>query len=139
MSRIIILLLLLSSLSGCGVIFGGSKFNGTITVKDHPQADIVANGIKIGQGSATGKFKRSAPLVVEVTDQGCSTYTKTFNKSFRTGNFILSFVSWLGVGAIVDLATGAAYKPDHKNDPAIQQMSTDNFNFNVTYTGCPNK
>ncbi|WP_260138352.1 hypothetical protein [Elizabethkingia anophelis] len=32
------------SLNSCGVIFGGSRYSGTINVKDHPNADIYVNG-----------------------------------------------------------------------------------------------
>jgi hypothetical protein len=53
-------------------------------------------------------------------EDGCDTKTQTFNNAFRTGNFILSVISW-GFRIGVDLGTGASYKPDHKNNPAIQK------------------
>jgi hypothetical protein len=126
-----------SMLSGCGVIFGGSKFAGSILVKDHPKAQIYVDGSKIGQGSAVGIFSRNRPLAVQVKQEGCESKTQTFDKTFRTGNFILSFLTWGLLGAAVDLGTGASFKPDHKNNPAIQKLTDKNFVFMVDFSECP--
>ncbi len=139
-TKILSMLTLLSFiLSSCGVMFGGSKFSGSIIAKDHPNAKISVNGNNIGQGTAIGLFPRNRPLSVELKQDGCETKTTTFDNTFRTGNFILSVLSWGLIGIAVDLGTGAAYKPDHKSNPAIQQMSTKNFTFTVDYSGCANK
>ncbi len=125
--------------SSCGVMFGGSKFQGTITAKDHPNANIYVNGNKAGQGTVTGLYPRNRPLSVELKQDGCDPKTQTFDKTFRTGNFILSLVCWGLVGIAIDLGTGASYKPDHTSNPAIQRMSDKNYNFTVDYSGCPIK
>ncbi len=39
-------------MQSCGVMFGGSRYNANIKVKDHPNAQIYANGEKIGTGQA---------------------------------------------------------------------------------------
>lgn len=134
----IIAITLLASISftSCGVMFGGSQYQGTVTVKDHPNAEIYVDGQKIGTGTVTKLFKRNRPLVVELQQEGCKPKTQTFNKTFRTGNFILSAVSWGIIGIGVDLGTGASYKPDHKNNFAIHKMSTKNFSFEVDYSKC---
>jgi hypothetical protein len=124
--------------SSCGIIFGGSRFNGRIVATNHSTAEISVNGNKIGTGSATGLFKRNKPLVVEVKDPGCQPVTKTFDNTFRTGNFILSLVTWGLVGALVDIGTGASFKPDHKHDPNIQKLTTKDFAFTIDYKGCAN-
>jgi hypothetical protein len=126
------------ALSSCGVMFGGSKFNGTIIAKDHPNAQIYVNGTKVGQGQAVGLYHRNRPLTVELRQEGCEAVTQTFDYRFRTGNFILSAVSWGLVGIIVDAGTGASFKPDHKGNPNIIKMSDKDFTFNVEYPGCPN-
>ena len=123
----------------CGVMFGGSKYQGTITAKDHPNAQIYVDGNKAGQGTVTGLYKRNRPLKVELKQEGCEPKTQTFDNTFRTGNFILSLISWGLVGIAIDLGTGASYKPDHKSNPAIQKMSDKNYNFTVDYSGCPIK
>jgi hypothetical protein len=49
--RISIVALLLSMtvlLNSCGVMFGGSKYQGTIIAKDHPNAEIFVDGKKLG-------------------------------------------------------------------------------------------
>ncbi len=138
MKKIItICLLILVCTTSCGVMFGGSKFGGTISVPNHPRADIYVNGNRVGQGTTTGLYPRNQTLAVEVRQEDCDPKTRTFNKTFRTGNFILSVLTWGLIGVAVDLGTGAAYKPDHLSDPTIQKLSTKNFAFTVDYSECP--
>ena len=137
--RISIVALLLSMtflLNSCGVMFGGSKYNGTITVKDRPNAEIYVNGKKLGNGTATSLFPRNKELAVEVRETGCETKTQTFNKAFRTGNFILSVFSWGLIGLGVDIGTGACYKPDHNSNPSVKKESTKDFTFTVDGPVC---
>jgi len=133
---LLIITLLSFTLSSCGVMFGGSRYSGTIVVKDHPDADIHVNGNRVGTGSAIGLYKRDKPLIVEVRQDGCESKTQHFDNTFRTGNFIASLVMWGLVGILVDLGTGASYKPDHVSDPAIERLSDKNFTFTVDYKGC---
>lgn len=136
--RITIVAMLLSMtilLNSCGVMFGGSKYQGTIIAKDHPNAEIYANGQKLGNGQATALFPRNKALTVELKETGCETKTQTFEKVFRTGNFILSLISWGLVGIAVDLGTGASYKPDHHN-PAVTKVSDKDYTFNVEGPKC---
>ena len=127
---------LIMSLNSCGVIFGGSKYSGTINVVDHPNAEIYVDGTKLGNGQATSLFPRNRPLAVEVKQEGCEPQTQTFDKSFRTGNFILSVLSWGIIGIGVDLGTGAAYKPAHNTNPKIKKLSDKNYSFDVDYSKC---
>lgn len=124
------------SLHSCGVMFGGSRYAGAITVKDHPETEIYVDGNKFGTGNANGLFSRNRPLSVEVKENGCEPKTQTFDKSFRTGNFILSVISWGIIGMGVDLGTGAAYKPAHDSNPNIQKISDKNYKFTVDYSEC---
>lgn len=125
-----------TTLTSCGVMFGGSKYQGTIVAKDHPNAEIYVDGQKLGNGTVTKLFPRNKPLIVTLEEKGCQPQTLTYDKSFRTGNFILSVVSWGIAGMGVDLGTGAAYKPDHKGNTNIQKLSTKNFTFDVDYSKC---
>jgi hypothetical protein len=134
----VLLVLLCFAFSSCGVIFGGSRYAASIAVKDHPKAMISVNGNDLGKGTAVGVFKRSRPLAITVNEPGCKEQTKTFDNTFRTGNFILSLVWWGLLGVVVDLGTGASFKPDHKHDPRITKQTTKNFMFTVDYTGCEN-
>jgi hypothetical protein len=139
MKKISIIALLLSMtilLNSCGVMFGGSKYQGTIVAKDHPNAEIYANGKKLGNGTATALFKRDQPLVIEVKQEGCETKAQTFEKTFRTGNFILSVFSFGLIGLVVDLGTGASYKPNHKKNPEIEKVSDKDYTFNIDYSNC---
>lgn len=137
--RISIVALLLSMtilLNSCGVIFGGSKYQGTIVAKDHPNAEIYVNGKKMGNGQVTGLFRRDESLKVELKETGCEPKTETFEKKFRTGNFILSLFTFGLVGLVADLGTGASYKPDHRKNPSIQKVSDKDYTFNVDYSDC---
>lgn len=133
---IAILTLISFTLSSCGVMFGGSKYSASIVAKDHPNAQIFVNGNKVGQGSAIGLYNRNRPLTVELKEEGCESKTQTFDNTFRTGNFILSLISWGLVGIAIDLGTGASYKPDHKANPSVVRMTDKNFVFTVDYSGC---
>jgi hypothetical protein len=139
MKKFSIVTLLLSMtvlLNSCGVMFGGSKYNGTIIAKDHPNAEIYVDGKKMGNGQVTALFPRDKELTVELKEPGCETKTQTFGKAFRTGNFILSVVSWGLIGLGVDLGTGASYKPDHKHNPAIKKVNTKDFTFTIEPPVC---
>jgi hypothetical protein len=133
-STVALLLSMTVLFNSCGVMFGGSKYQGTIIAKDHPNAEIYANGKKLGTGQATALFPREKDLTVELREPGCETKTQTFGTSFRTGNFILSVVSW-GLFSLIDIGTGASYKPDRKN-PAIKQDNTKDFTFTVDGPAC---
>ncbi|HLZ16259.1 MAG TPA: hypothetical protein VKQ08_04440 [Cyclobacteriaceae bacterium] len=136
-SILLIIILTSFTLSSCGVMFGGSKFSASIIAKDHPNAQIFVNGSKIGQGTAIGLYNRKRPLTVELKQDGCEPKRQTFDNTFRTGSFIASIISWGLTGMVVDLATGACYKPDHKRNPDVQRMSDKNYVFTVDYSGCP--
>ncbi|QNL51800.1 hypothetical protein H8S90_09585 [Olivibacter sp. SDN3] len=118
-------------MNSCGVIFGGSKYQGLIIAKDRPKATIFVNDEKAGVGQVTSLYKRNRPLKIELKEEGHESVVKNFDNRLRTGNFILSVVTSWVVGIAVDLGTGAAYKPDHKGDPNIQKLSTKNFSFTV--------
>ena len=133
-----LLTLVCFSLSSCGVMFGGSKFNGTIIAKDHPNAKIYVNGSEVGRGTAVVSHPRNVPFSVELRQDGCESKTTTFNNTFRTGNFIATLVTWGLIGVIIDAATGAIMKPEHRLNPAVERLSDKDFTFTVDYSGCPN-
>ena len=124
-------------LTSCGVMFGGSRYNGTFVANGRPNADIYINGEKSGQGQVTKILKRDQPVKVEIKEDGCESVTKNFDNAFRTGNFILSVISWGIIGIGVDLGTGASYKPDHRNNPSITKMSDKDYRFTVD-SNCEN-
>ncbi len=123
--------------TSCGVMFGGSKFSGSIIAQDHRDAQIYVDGQKLGKGTAIGLFPRNRPLTVELKQEGCENKSQTFNKTFRTGNFILSLLTWGWVGIAIDLGTGASYKPDHRANPSIERLTDKNYLFTVDYSECP--
>ncbi len=138
LSRVLFSITLLSFIcSSCGVMFGGSKFSGAVAVKDHPNTEIYYNGNKIGKGTSIGLYPRNQPFTVTLKQEGCESKTVTYNKTFRTGNFILSLFTWGLVGAAIDLGSGASYKPDIKNNPGVEKTGDKNFIFHIDYSECP--
>ena len=132
----ICLLLSVLSLSSCGVMFGGSTYIANIKVDDHPNAEIYANGEKIGKGEVSKVFRRSKHMIIDVKQDGCEPKKEIFPNKFRTGNFVLSVITWGIIGAGVDLGTGAAFKPDHKNNKAVERLSDKMYSFNIDYSEC---
>jgi hypothetical protein len=137
--RISIITLLLSIcvlMNSCGVMFGGSKYEGTIIAKDHPNAEIYVDGQKMGNGQVTALFPRNKSLNVELRQEGCEPKKQTFENAFRVGSFIISLVSFGLVGIAVDLGSGASYKPAHNKNLAIEKVSDKKYTFNMEYTDC---
>jgi hypothetical protein len=137
--RLIIFILLCLSLSGCGVIFGGSMYNASIVVRNNPDALIYVNGNKLGKGAAIRSFQRNRPLTVELRDQNCEAQVKTFYNRFRVGNFILSAFTFGLLGMAVDFASGACYQPDYLHDPMVIRETFKTYTFTIDYDGCPRK
>lgn len=133
-TRLLIAALYGLGLSSCGVIFGGSRFKGTIIVKNHPNAQVYVQGNKIGEGIAVGLFSRKLPFIVEIRQDGCDTEKFVFNNTFRTGNFLLTTLTFVGI--FVDSGTGACYKPDHISNPAIKRLSDKDYVFSIDYSQC---
>jgi len=128
---------LLTALQGCGIIVGGTRFNGGIVVRNNPDVMIEAEGRLVGRGSGFGRFKRGRPLQITLKQEGCEPNFVTFGKRLRTASFILSAVMTWGVyGPILDVVTGASFKPDHRNNPNVTKESYKTFIFVVDYTGC---
>lgn len=124
-------------MSSCGVIFGGGRFIGSIVVKEHPSASIKVNGRELGKGSVIGNFKRNRTLLVEVQEPGCEKQLMVYDFRFRTGNFVLSALTWGLPGIMIDLATGACFEPLHRVQPGVEKMSIKNFLFTIDYRKCP--
>ena len=67
---IVLCCLLLFLFSSCGIIFGGSRYNALIMVKDHPNARLTVNGVDHAHSKVLGSYKRNRTLVVEVNEEG---------------------------------------------------------------------
>ncbi len=141
-------------LSNCATIVGGSRYVAHVVVVDKPNAKIVVNGEQKGNGSATFLVKRNTAdkFSVKIQEQGCA--EETFNytsRIFRGWAFFGSIVGWTGVltssdgtwiplpwGVVVDLATGAVWKPDVL-EKGVSKEDYKNFRYSINYTGCQTK
>jgi hypothetical protein len=145
--------------SGCGVMFGGSKYYGTVIVRNNAQALIFADGVAIGKGRVTSRFPRRGPLQIKLSYDSCAPHVQTFSSRVRGGNVVLNLMAGVLLGSVValtiddvdgrilrepvaipliiDIASGAAYKPDHRRNPAVIKVNRKTFLFSLDYPGCP--
>lgn len=141
-------------LSNCATIVGGSRYVAHVVVVDRPSATIVVNGEQKGHGSATFLVKRNSAdkFSFTVQEQDCAKETYTYtSRTFRGWAFFGSIVGWTGVlsssdgtwiplpwGMVVDLATGAVWKPNVL-EKGISKEDYKNFRYTINYTGCQTK
>lgn len=141
-------------LSNCATIVGGSNYIAKVVVVDKPNAKIVVNGEQKGIGNATFMAKRSMADKVSITVQeaGCAEQTfKYQSRVFRGWAFFGTIIGWTGVltssdgtwvplpfGVVVDLATGAVWKPDDL-EKGVSKIDYKNFLYSINYTGCEAK
>ena len=133
-------------LTSCATIVGGSKYNAHIVVNDRPNAKIIYQGQELGTGNATIKVKRkdANKLVLAVKEEGCPEQNFNYNsRTFRGWAFVGTIVTWTGVlngtplpwGMVVDLATGAVWKPNVSEKGVIKE-DYKNFKYILDYQAC---
>lgn len=147
------LLAIVSIMTSCATIIGGSNYWAKVQVPDHPNAKIEYKGNYQGTGGALFIAKRSEANKFSVTikEEGCETETKNFTqRSFRGWAFVGTVVGWTGLtinggpwlpipfGVIVDGGNGAWWKPDI-NEKGVSKMDYKHFNYQIDYTGCKSK
>jgi hypothetical protein len=132
--------------SGCATIIGGSKYNAHIVVTDKPNAKIVYEGKLQGTGSATIQVFRSQAnnFSFAVMEDGCNEQKYEYkSRTFRGWALIGTIVGWTGIlngiplpwGVVVDIATGALWKPDI-TEKGISKVDFKTFNYQVDYPSC---
>ncbi|MEQ8909509.1 MAG: SHOCT domain-containing protein [Vicingaceae bacterium] len=143
-NQLFFLLALPFLLSSCATVFGGRKYNAMVKVEDNSQAEIYYNGQKIGTGSGSVQVPRSQAnkLVFKLKQDGCPDQDIRFH-SRQTRGWALagSIVSDIllfpfVINNVVDIATGAYFKP-YDGNPSIIQLSDDIFSYQLEYTSCP--
>lgn len=146
--RFLMIVTIMFSLSNCATIVGGSQYIASVEVDDHPKAKIYYNNHFQGTGVAKFKVKRveANNFVFEVKQDGCPTQSYSFvSRKFRTGAFVCSLLFWsfsptgapfpIPIGGVVDLATGAVWKPDN-TEFGVTKLDYKNFKYTVDYTDC---
>jgi hypothetical protein len=132
----IMILSVMVSLSSCCTIFGGSRYNATITAKDHPKATIFVNGEKAGVGMVTGTYFRKQTLQVELRQEDCDPKRESFLPSFRAGTLALSFITTGIIGLGIDLGVGSCYKPPYNYNKHVKKIDMKNYEYTIEYIGC---
>ena len=136
LTNTLFLLLVISTFSSCALIFDGTRYKGHINVENHPNAEIFYKNEKIGVGQVERKFKRSEKLALTIEEEGCEPKDVVYKARFKPGLFIVSAFLWGGIGAGIDVASGASFEPNHKSDSTINKVNSKNFKFNVKYDEC---
>jgi hypothetical protein len=133
-------------LTSCATIVGGSKYNARIIVTDRPTAKIYYRGQEQGTGAAAIKVKRNEAnqFSFTVREEGCQEQTFNFvSRRFRGWALAGTLVTWTGVisgipvpwGLVVDLATGALWKPDTM-ERGVFKEDHKNYLYQVSYSNC---
>jgi hypothetical protein len=91
---------------------------------------------KNGYGTSNSNVPETRALNVEVKRMAAMQSTN-FYSAFRTGNFILSVVSFGLIGLGVDLGTDIQTRP--QNNPSIKKISDKKYTFDVDYQLQKNK
>ncbi|NDV47321.1 hypothetical protein D0T49_09715 [Paludibacter sp. 221] len=134
-------------LPSCATIVGGSTYNAHVIVNGSPDAEITFNNRYKGKGTGTFPVRRkdANKVVIKVQEEGCEEQTFMYrSRAFRGWAFVGSVLGWTGIiqgiplpwGIVVDLATGAVWKPDIM-EPGVSKMDYNNFQYFLNYTGCP--
>lgn len=146
LKAVFVLLLASSIFSSCATIVGGSKYTANVIVTNNSNADIKYNGREYGTGSAYIRVPRNKAndLSFAIKQEGCEEQVFTYSSRVLRGWAIVgTLFTWTGYplpipyGLIVDLATGAVYKPDIK-EAGIVKKDYRNFIYTIKYTGCDN-
>jgi hypothetical protein len=132
-------------LSGCATICGGSRYIAHVTVKDHPNANIYYQGNLEGKGFADVRVKRTDAnkfILTVKEDNFQEQQFKYTRRTFRGWALVGTLITWtfnygwipIPVGLVVDLATGAFWKPDI-TEKGIIKSDYKHFNYLLQYSG----
>lgn len=142
---IAVLLISISCLSSCATIFGGARYNATVVVNNKPNATIIYQGENVGRGKAyiSVKRKEANKFSFIVKEDGCEEQKYSFrSRTFRGWALFGSLITFTGtinavpvlpIGAIIDVSTGAVWKPDVYEKGVIKQ-NYKNYKYLVDYT-----
>lgn len=113
----ILLLLLVSGLSGCAAMFKGTKDTVVFQPMDGQPTSYTLNGAPIGNGtavSATVKTKGNTKAMVTASRPGCTPVTSPLQTSFAPVSLlgILWDFGIITMGLIDGAGTGAAVRTD---------------------------
>lgn len=134
--------------SSCATIIGGSKFNADVVVSNDRNVKIIHQGREVGTGFARFKVNRkdADKFSFILRKDGCRDQVYTFkSRTFRGWAFCGSLVTWtflingivpVPVGVILDLATGAFWKPNVR-EPGVFKEDFKNFKYLITFDDCP--
>lgn len=146
---VLMLLAIISILSSCATIVGGSKYYAKVQVPNDPNAIIEYDENYQGAGEASFKALRkdANQFSVTIKKEGCEAQTKEFSqRAFRGWALAGTVIGWtvmygaipIPVGVFVDIATGALWKPDI-NEVGVTKQDFNHYIYIVNYTGCEDK
>jgi hypothetical protein len=132
--------------SNCATIVGGSKYYAHVEVRDNTKAKIFYQNREVGEGYATIKVNRNDinKFKFTVKQDGCNPQEYRYvSRTFRGWAFAGTIIGWTGTlngvplpwGLVIDLATGALWKPN-VGETGVSKHDYKNFNYSVKYDGC---
>ena len=138
-----LLLIFFSLLSSCATITGGSYYNATALVPDHPSATVTHNSMQATHGQALVRImRRNADKVSFVVEEkGCKPQTFSFHqRKFRSAAAIgnLGFIFYMPITVLCDALTGSWYKPD-VTETNVSIKDTKSYIYTLDYSSCKRK
>ncbi len=118
--------------SSCAAMFRTSSYTATIETGD-PSVKIYSRGELIGTGKVTKTFKRKNDLSITLKKDGCEDVVRNFDKKFGIGYVLFN---WGLAGLVIDIATGAIYKPDHNGYKEITKIDLTTFEIDLKDWKC---
>ena len=124
-------------------------YKAVVIVPGHNNAVITYNGKVIGKGTAKIKIPRikANRVLFTVQDENCEPQKFYFtSRKFRGWSLAGSIFFWtflvgsvlLPIGTVIDLATGALWKPNN-NEPGVYKKSYKNYEYQLFYNNCSPK
>lgn len=136
--------------SSCATIIGGNKYYAHVHIENHPNASISYKGVPEGYGSAIFKVPRSEAnnFTITVSEENCEKQNFTFKqRKIRGWALAGTLLTWttlvngiipLPIGLVVDLGTGALWRPDIM-EKGVSKIDIKNYNYVITNYNCAPK
>ena len=132
MRRILSLMTIALLSQSCAVMFSGTAYTANVSATK-PNSEIYINGKMKGTDNVTVRQKRNREMQIEVKNSDVTT-DFTVYKSIKWGSQVANILNWwsyIPIGTIIDVATGAVWQPDHKDVPEVTKITNKVFDIEI--------
>jgi len=118
LASILFIIISVIILSSCATIMGGKKNTISTKVVDPPEAKVFLNNREIGQGVfkiKVSKYDLQEGDVLVIKKDGYINDTIIIERKINEWYTVANIVTTLGIGIIIDVASGNIYRPNTQN------------------------